>query len=69
MIQTDNFVLHGRKFIRTYSDEGRYVVRNGASYAEACDPAELGRTYTEGELMEETDLGAEDTLNILLGNT
>ena len=32
---------------RTYSDEGFYIEREGIRYAEAVDPAELGRTYTE----------------------
>lgn len=43
---------------KTYSDEGRYVVRDGVSYTEAIDPAELNRQYTEGDIIptEETDL-------------
>jgi len=54
-IKTEHFDVNGRDFIRTYSDAGRYVVRDGVSYSEACDPAELGRTYTEGELMPEDE--------------
>lgn len=34
---------------RTYSDAGFYIERDGIRYAEAVDPAELGRTYTETE--------------------
>ena len=57
MIVQEHYEIDGREFIRTTSDSGRYVVRNGVSYGEACDPAEFGRTYTEGELMpaEERD--------------
>lgn len=51
MIITERFTISGREFIRTYSDAGRYVVRDGVSYGEANDPAEFGRIYTEGELM------------------
>ena len=51
MIVQTHFDVNGRDFIRTVSDEGRYVVRDGVEYSEACDPAELGRTYTEGDLM------------------
>lgn len=51
MIVTEHFDVNGRDFIRTTSNAGRYVVRDGVSYSEACDPAEFGRTYTEGELM------------------
>jgi hypothetical protein len=32
---------------RTYSDQGMMIERDGVRYAEAIDPAELGRTYTE----------------------
>lgn len=32
---------------RTYSDEGWMIERDGVRYAEAVDPAELNRTYTE----------------------
>ena len=59
MIITENFKVGERDFIRTYSDSGCYVVRDGVSYSEACDPAELGRQYTEGDLMpdeERTDI-------------
>ena len=57
MIIQEHFDVAGHDFIRTTSDAGRYVVRDGVSYSEACDPAEFGRTYTEGELMpaEERD--------------
>lgn len=58
MIVTENFKVGERDFIRTYSNSWRYVVRDGVSYSEACDPAEFDRTYTEGELMpdEERDM-------------
>lgn len=42
MTRTDGVVLN-----RTYSDAGFYIERDGIRYAEAVDPAELGRTYTE----------------------
>lgn len=50
-IVQEHFDVNGRDFIRTYSDSGRYVVRDGVEYSEACDPAEFGRTYTEGGIM------------------
>lgn len=69
MICQEHFDVNGRDFIRTYSDAGRYVVRDGESYSEACDPAEFGRTYNEGDQMpdEEREMQAEELLNILLG--
>lgn len=76
MIVTEHFDVNGRDFVRTVSDSGRYVVRDGVSYSEACDPAEFGRVYTEGDTMppEEQDMDAlmdkaeaYDILNIILG--
>ena len=69
MIVQEHFDVDGRDFIRTYSDAGRYVMRDGESYSAACDPAEFGRTYTEGDLMppEEIAAQAEEVLNILMG--
>lgn len=69
MIVTETYELNGRQFVRTYSDANRYVVRDGVPYSEANDPAEYGRTYTEGELMpqEEIEANAEEILGIILG--
>lgn len=71
MIVQEHFDVNGRDFIRTYSNAGRYVVRDGVEYAEACDPAEFGRTYTEGDLMpneERTDIQDKaEAYDILMG--
>lgn len=67
MIVTENFKVGERDFIRTYSDSGHYVVRDGVEYSEACDPAEYGRAYTEGDLMPVDDTEAAEILNIILG--
>lgn len=53
MIITEKVTINNREFIRTYSDEGRYVVRDGVSYSEAIDPIGTGRVYTEGDIMPE----------------
>ena len=66
-VVTEQFYVGERLFNRVYSDANRYVVRDGEEYSEACDPAELGRTYTEGELMPQDESDAEEILNILLG--
>ena len=47
MIVTERLTINGRAFIRTYSDSGYMVERDGVMYSEAIDPAEMGRTYTE----------------------
>lgn len=65
MIKTEVYSLGGLSITRTWSDEGRYVVRDGISYDEANDPTELGRTYTEGDYFEDPD--PEEALSILLG--
>ena len=70
MIVCENIPINGREYVRTYSDAGRYVIRDGISYSEAIDPVEYGRVYTEGELLppEEQDnntAGPEDYENAL----
>lgn len=67
MIVTENFKIGEQEFIRTWSDSGRYVVRDGVEYGEANDPAEFGRTYTEGDLIPEDDADAAEILDIILG--
>lgn len=42
MTRKDGVVLN-----RTYSDAGFFIERDGIRYAEAVDPAELNRVYTE----------------------
>lgn len=60
MIVQTHFDVNGRDFVRTTSDSGCYVVRDGVSYSEACDPAELGRTYTEGDLKPPEEQDTEE---------
>ena len=37
----------GVRLIRTYSNEGKYITRDGEKYEEAIDPEGLGRVYEE----------------------
>lgn len=67
MIVQKRYTVNGVDFIRTTSDSGRYVVRDGVEYEEACDPAELGRVYTEGGLIPADDSDADEIVNILAG--
>lgn len=61
MIKTEELTVKGRAFVKTWSDSGFMVERDGVRYSEAIDPAELGRTYTEtdepieGEELTETE--------------
>lgn len=47
MIIRENLTIGGRDFVKTYSDLGMMVERDGVRYSEAIDPAEFGRVYTE----------------------
>ena len=46
----------GMVLLRTCSDAGKMIRRDGVLYSEAIDPAFLNRVYTETEIMVE---GAE----------
>ena len=69
MIKTKTITIGGKTFIRTYSDRGMMIHGGSpiADYAEALDPAALGRTYTETDIPIEGESDAEEILNILLG--
>ena len=65
----EHFLIGERDFIRTYSDNGMMIhggVPEG-DYEEACDPAELNRTYTETDIPIEGESDAKEILNILTG--
>lgn len=47
MIVVDKFYIGEKEFLRTWSDEGFYIERDGVKYSEACDLEYLHRTYTE----------------------
>ena len=47
MIKFENLTINSKAYVRTWSDKGMMIERDGALYEEAIDPAELGREYTE----------------------
>jgi hypothetical protein len=47
MIITNEITINGKSFIKTYSDSGMKIEREGVKYSEAIDPSEFGRVYTE----------------------
>ena len=56
MIKTESMTINGKAFVRTYSDSGYLVERDGVRYGEAIDPAEFGRAYTETDEPIESDM-------------
>ena len=72
MIKTERITVDGRELVRTYSDAGCYVVRNGITYEEAIDPVDARRTYTEGDpIPEESPTDADYAIigRIMMGVT
>lgn len=68
MVITETYESNGRTFNRVYSDSGRYVVRDGVSYEEACDPVEYNREYTEGDIITTEEEGEYATAGrIMMG--
>ena len=69
MIVQEYYTIGDRQFVRTYSDANRYVVGGNpvGEYTEANDPADAGRTYTEGDLIPAEEGEAQEILDILLG--
>lgn len=74
-IVTKTLEINGKSFIKTYSDLG-YLIHGGSpegDYAEAIDPAELNRTYTETDRYAydgetgDGDITDEEVVDILEG--
>ena len=62
MIITERLAIGGRDFVKTYSDAGFMVERDGVRYSDAIDPAEFGRQYIEtDEPIEKEELEEEVT--------
>lgn len=47
MIKTEIVTFNGKEYIRTWSDLGMMIERDGVLYEEAVDPAEFDRQYAE----------------------
>ena len=47
MIVKENIEIGGMAFVKTYSDGGFCIERDGEKYSEAIDPAGIPREYTE----------------------
>ena len=47
MIVKENMEIGGRAFVKTYSDGGFYIERDGGKYSEAIDLADIPHEYTE----------------------
>jgi hypothetical protein len=62
MVKPAMITVNGRHLVRTYSDEGRTLVRDGITYGDAIDPADSGRVYTEGDFLESEEVTAEEAL-------
>lgn len=58
----------GVNLYRTYSDAGRSVVReDGTVFDEAVDVEGSEHTYTEGDLLPDEEITADDALDIIMG--
>lgn len=65
MIVSDFYMTRpdGVRLMRTYSDQGVYIERDGNLYADAVDPENAGRIYTETDIPidpESDEATAED---------
>ena len=70
MIKTESLTINNHELIRTYSDAGFKIRKDGTDeiYDEAIDPADSGRTYTEtDEPVDTSEADAEEIVNILTG--
>ncbi len=50
MIVKHNIQINGKAFVKTYSDSGFLIERDGMKYEEAIDPAHTGRVYLQTDI-------------------
>lgn len=55
MILTDTITINGKFFIRTWSNAGVMIERDGDLYSEAIDPIGFARTYKETDIPIEAE--------------
>lgn len=57
MIIREEITINNKQFIKTYSDKGVYIERDGVQYSEAIDPIEYAdeRIYTETDIPIESE--------------
>ena len=70
MVITEIRELNRVQYRYTYSNEGRYLINaQGAIYAEAYDPIDIVREYTEGDIIpvEYTEEELAEAGRILMG--
>ena len=67
MIMTENLIINGRPFVRTYSSLGLRItqVETNIIYEEAIDIQ--GAPYTYTEIGDDVELTAKEALAIILG--
>ena len=60
MLKTERVVYSGEEYVRTWSDLGMKIERDGDPYESAVDPIGSGRTYAETDVPVEA-VEAEET--------
>lgn len=55
MIIVENIIINGKEFMKTYSDNNKYIEREGIKYLEAIDPIDSKREYIETDVDIETE--------------
>ena len=59
MLITETITINTHDYLHNYSDAGFYIEREGVYYADAIDPINSGRVYTETDIPS-PDSGEED---------
>lgn len=55
MLVTEQITINNHEYIHNYSDAGFYIERDEIYYADAIDPLNMGRVYTETDIPIEED--------------
>lgn len=69
MITIETTTINGTEYLHTYSNEGYMIERDGIQYAEAIDPLDSERTYTETNVKIEKYTPKGEEVNVTLTTT
>lgn len=68
MVKYEEHVLSGIPYIHAYSDENKYIIKDGAEYGHYWFKKEHGYVFTEGEpIIESDDIDEAEAYDIIFG--
>ena len=69
MVHYETILIEGQEYEHVWSDANLQLCRGNQCWDEVYNPINTGRTYTEGEPIQDEPATLEEVVEILLGGT